>query len=313
MLHITDRRIENFCRFLLSQNNGGENIGFVDVGSGGDLKEPWSLLPPEHVTTFDFEPTVANGTTLPLCISDKTGTAQFFVAHDERASSFHKPLADFVGRYGLDNMLTKKEITVQCTSLDEHFSGRYESIDAVDINVEGHDFQVLQGAGQLLAAGAIKLLKVEFELIPVYEGQGYFADIDAYLRARNFRLADIQIGRERPAKVRHVFHIGEPMWGKALYAPTQEHLMKRLAHLYNADNIGAALKEMASAIALYTASKLPGYVYDVIGVAEAARIISASEAAQLRTRIVNVFRWAKPEEGLRRLEGLGSSFMGALR
>jgi FkbM family methyltransferase len=312
VLHITDRRIEDFCRFLLEQDRSGGNIGFVDVGSGGDLKEPWSLLPAELLTTFDFEPTNAEGESLPLCISNKVGKAQFHVAHDERASSFQKPLADFVERYALDNMLAKTEITVACTSLDEHFSGRYELIDAVDINVEGHDFQVLQGADNLLAAGAIKLLKIEFELIPVYEGQGYFADIDTYLRARNFRLADIQIGRERPAKVRHVFHSGEPMWGKALYAPTQEHLMKRLSHLHSADNVGVARKEMAAAIALYTATKLPGYVYDVLGVAEMASIISASEATQLRARIVNVFRWAKLEEGLRRLGGLGSSFMRTL-
>lgn len=312
MLHITDRRIENFCRSLLEDDGVGGNIGFVDVGSGGDLKDPWALLPAERLTTFDFEPTSTDGETLPLCISNKMGQAQFFVAHDERASSFQKPLADFVERYALENMLTKKTITVECASLDEYFSGRYELIDAVDINVEGHDFQVLQGADNLLAAGAIKLLKIEFELIPVYEGQGYFADIDAYLRARNFRLADIQIGRERPAKVRHVFHSGEPMWGKALYAPTQEHLKKRLAHLHNADNVGVVRKEMATAIALYAASKLPGYVYDVLGVAEAASIISASEASKLRARIVHAFRWAKHEEGLRRLGGLGSSFMRTL-
>ena len=112
MLHITDRRIENFCRFLLNQDNGGRKIGFVDVGSGGDLKEPWSLLPAGLLTTFDFEPTSADGESLPLCISNKTGKAQFFIAHDERASSFHKPLANFVDRYAFNNMLTKKEITV---------------------------------------------------------------------------------------------------------------------------------------------------------------------------------------------------------
>lgn len=309
MLHITDRRIENFCRFLLEQYNNGGNIGFVDVGSGGDLKEPWSLLPAERLTTFDFEPTGANGTTLPLCISDKTGTAKFFVAHDERASSFHKPLTDFVDRYGFDNMLTKKEIAVECTSLDEYFFGRYELIDAVDINVEGHDFQVLQGAGKLLADGAIKLLKVEFELIPAYEGQGYFADIDAYLREKDFRLADIQIGRDRPEKVRNVFHIGEPLWGKALYAPTRDQLNSRFAQLHDGGNTAIARKEIASAIALYTSAKLPGYAYDVIEAAEAAGIFSLAEALQLRDRIKHVFCCAKPEEGLRRLaELVGAPF-----
>lgn len=307
MLHITDRRIENFCRFLLEQCSNGENIGFVDVGSGGDLKEPWSLLPAERLTTFDFEPTSADGESLPLCISNKVGKAQFFVAHDERASSFQKPLADFVDRYAFNNMLTKKEIAVECTSLDAHFSGRYDLIDAVDINVEGHDLQVLQGSEQLLAAGTIKLLKVEFELIPVYEGQGYFADIDVFLRARNFRLADIQIGRDRPEKVRNVFHIGEPLWGKALYAPTRDQLNSRFAHIHDGGNTAVARKEITSALALYTSAKLPGYAYDVIEAAEAAGIFSLAEASQLRDRIKYVFRWAKPEEGLRRLTELAGA------
>lgn len=313
MLHITDKRIKEFCRSILGQDSGGSKIGFVDVGSGGELKEPWALLPAEHLSTFDFEPTNTNGEILPLCVSNRTGKAVFFVAHDERASSFHKPLAGFVDRYALDSMLTKKEITVECTTLDEYFYDRYELIDAVDINVEGHDFHVLQGADKLLAVGVIKLLKIEFELIPVYEGQGYFTDIDIYLRARNFRLADIQIGRDRPEKVRNVFHIGEPLWGKALYAPTRDHLDSRLADLHDAGNTSIARKEIASAIALYTSAKLPGYVYDVIEAAEAAGIFSLAEASQLRTRIKHVFRWAKPEEGLRRIEELIGALMASLR
>lgn len=307
MPYITNQRIATFCRNLLAQNGVEGKIGFVDIGSGGELKEPWALLPTEHLTTFDFEPTNTNGEILPLCVSNRTGIAEFFVAHDERASSFHKPLADFVDRYALNSMLTKKAIAVECTTLDEYFSGRYELIDAVDINVEGHDFQVLQGADKLLAVGGIKLLKIEFELIPVYEGQGYFTDIDIYLRARNFRLADIQIGRDRPEKVRNVFHLGEPLWGKALYAPTRDHLNNRLAQLHDGCNTAIARNEIASAIALYTSAKLPGYVYDVIEAAEAAGIFSFSEASQMRDRIKHVFCWAKPEEGLRRLAELAGA------
>lgn len=313
MLQITEGRIRDFCRFLLAQSGEARNIGFVDVGSGGELKAPWALLPAERVSTFDFEPTRGVSGGLPLCVSDSSGKASFFVAQDERASSFHRPLPEFVSRYALSGMLTKKTITVERVSLDEYFSGRYEQIDAVDINVEGHDYQVLQGARQLLAIGAVKLLKVEFELIPVYEGQGYFADIDTFMRAKDFRLAWIEIENGRPSGVTTAFSQGEPLWGKALYAPTIDSCTSRFQRLQAAGDLPGARREVAAAIALYAAARLPGYVSDMITIAERIGLVDSHEAGQLRLRLVDAFRWAKVEEGLRRLKQLWDSVSGSLR
>ena len=304
-----NHRITRFCRDIL-ETLGGGNIGFADIGSGGDLKAPWALLPTERLTTFDFEPTGADEDKLPLCISNKTGTAQFYVANDERASSLHKPLVNFIDRFRFDSMRTKKTITVACLSLDDHFAGRYELIDAMDINVEGHDFQVLQGANSLLAAGTLKLLKVEFELVPVYEEQGYLSDIDAFLRARDFTLANIQVDDVRPVKVRHLSHKGESIWGKALYVPTQDHIKMRLRYIHKSEGREAARKELASMVALYAASQLLGRVYDVIEHGEAAAIITASEGEQIKEQINQAFRWARLEKGMSRLGELVSAVLG---
>jgi FkbM family methyltransferase len=311
MLNITNRRITNFCSFLFEQDKEAEKIGFVDVGSGGKLKEPWSLIPAETITKFNFEPT-ADGGTLPLCISNKSGMAQFFVAFNERDSSFHQPRADFVDRYAFDDMLTKKTISVEVTSLDEYFSGRYESIDAIDINVEGHDFQVLQGASHLLDAGTIKLLKVEFELVQAYEGQGYFSDIDALLRGKDFRLAGIEIEYVHPITCRNVFFGGEPLWGKALYAPNIAAFTQKLT-LAKAKNQTRAKREMAAAISLYMSAKLPSYAYDVIDVALANGLISQPESLKLGMRVAECFRWAKFEEGLSRFTKLWISLWNVIR
>lgn len=308
---ITDSNITRFCRYVLKQF-GGRDIGFVDIGSGGDLKAPWNLLPKERLATFNFEPTHSDGRELPLCISDKTGAAPFYLAKDQRASSLHKPLADFIDRFGFDSMLTKETITVGCVSLDDHFAGRYESVDAMDINVEGHDFQVLQGANKLLTAGAVKLLKVEFELIPVYEGQGYFSDIDAFLRARQFRLANIQIEHVRPAKVRHMYHEGESIWGKALYTPTRAGLTMRLGRRHESEDRIAIRRELASAVALYIAARLPGCAYDVIEYAESTGVMTVSEGRDLQRQIDSAFCWAKLEAGLSRVRGLASSTLASV-
>jgi hypothetical protein len=311
MLNITNQRITHFCSSLLEQDKAEEKIGFVDVGSGGPLKEPWSLLPAETINKFDFEPTAGDGT-LPLCVSNKSGKASFYVAFNERDSSLHQPCTDFIARYAFDDMLTKKTIPVECTSLDEHFSGRYESIDAIDINVEGHDFQVLQGASQLLGAGTIKILKVEFELVQAYEGQGYFSDIDALLRKKNFRLAGIEIGYVRSLKCRDVFFQGEPIWGKALYAPTIAAFKQKLT-LTNGNNKASAKREMAEAISLYMAAKLPSYAYDVIDVALTIGLISQPESVKLGIRVAECFRWAKFEARLSRFKRLWISLWNVVK
>jgi len=313
MFNITDNRIKDFSGFVLELYGEEKKIGFVDVGSGGDLKEPWSLLPDGRVKTFDFEPTSHGGGQLPLCVSNQSGKALFYVANDERASSFHKPLTEFVDRYGFDGMRTSKNIEVERTTLDQYFFGRYECIDAIDINVEGHDFQVLQGASQLLDVGAIKLIKVEFELIPVYEDQGFFADIDTLLRDKYFRLAGIQIDYARPLKIKKVFFRGEPLWGKALYVPTIAHSISRLESFYRAGSIDMARNEMALIIALYASAKLPGMIFDIIAISENIRLVSSSEADQLKSRLVSVFKWAKTEEALRRFLLLWISFFNTFK
>lgn len=310
MPSITSRRIESFCRSLLEEAEA--TIEFVDVGSGGELKAPWKHLPRTLLNVADFEPTNSEGNSAPICVSDKAGPASFYVAHDERASSLRKPLLDFVQRFSFESMLTKHMTTVSCVSLDEHFYGRYDSIDAMDINVEGHDFQVLQGARELLAAGTVKLMKIEFELTAVYEGQGYFSDIDAFLRERHFRLAHIQVDNVRPSKARHLYHPGESIWGKALYAPQRGRLATRPNGASEAVTIGALPRETAVAVSLYVAAELPGFALDIIEEAEASGTISPSKGSALRKDIEQAFRWAKLEEGYRRMGALVSSAKGGL-
>jgi hypothetical protein len=309
MAIVTATRIRSFCSSILNQV--GADIGFVDVGSGGDLKAPWKYLPPDRLKICDFEPTLAEAGKKPLCISNQTGTAPFFVARDERASSLHQPEADFVRRFGFDSMLIAKEVNVTCTTLDQHLLGRYGSADALDINAEGHDYQVLQGASALVAAGNLKLIKIEFELVPVWVGQGYFSDIDAFLRTRDFRLVHLQIENARPSQVSHLHYDGEPIWGKALYAPN---LAKCREHLSQLQEMGTnpARQEMAKAVAIYVAAASPGLAYDAIDQAEMLGIIGAPEGEDLRQRINHVFQWAKVEVGLGHLTSLTNALLRCL-
>ena len=123
MLNITVRRKQRVCLDLL--NTTRAVIGLADVGAGGPLKRPWRLLPASHLSKFDFEP-AGDGAATPLCVSNRIGRAEFFVARDERGSSFHRPLSAFAQRFGLSSHLTARTIEVECTTLDHYFDGRFE-------------------------------------------------------------------------------------------------------------------------------------------------------------------------------------------
>jgi FkbM family methyltransferase len=302
MLSITTARKRRLCEQLLRAT--GAEIGFADVGSGGPLKRPWSQLPPAHVHKFDFEPTASADGALPLCVSNHDGQADFFVARDERASSFHRALPQFAERYGMPSLFATRTITVRCITLDQYFANRFDVVDALDVNVEGHDFQVLEGGQQLLERGGIKLMKVEFELAAVWEGQGWLSDIDPFLRRCGYELAGIDIDCARPVSVQRCFHRGEPVWGKALYVPGNLRWRDILARAGP-----QALQALAKGIALYVSADAPGRALDVLQLLPAGGL-DPLDADQVRASVGALYRWAKLEHGCGELRRLAARALG---
>ncbi len=266
-MSLTQRRKQKFNRRYLTE--AGTKIGFVDVGSGGPLKAPWSHFPDEVIENIAIEPTSdTNG--LPLCISNRLGESKFYIAEDERGSSLHEPLEQFAKRFGQDSILTKRTIDVELTTLDHLFEKKQSEIDALDVNTEGHDFQVLEGAQSLLENGCIKLIKVEFEVTRVWKDQGWFSDIDQYLRQKGFELANIEMDYAKPVRVKSIFHHGEPLWGKAYYVPashTWEQRFRDRAHVLKG-------------VTLYTAADIPGWAVDLIQWGRDRNLVTDAEALE---------------------------------
>jgi FkbM family methyltransferase len=306
MLSTVTRRRRRLCAELLAATDAV--IGFADVGSGGALKRPWSVLPASRVRKFDFEPTQTPAEELPVCVSNREGEANFHIACDERASSFHKALPQFAERYGMQSLYQTRTVTVRCVTLDRYFVDRYHTADALDVNVEGHDLQVLEGGRHLLEHGSVKLLKVEFELAAVWEGQGWLSDIDPLLRRQRYELADIDIAFARPSSVQHCFHRGEPLWGKALYVPS---IARWSAMLEVAGpDPRAVLQAAAKGIALYVAADIPGRAVDVLELCPQGSKFGTLDVDALRARITAVYRWGKLEHGFRELSNLAARALG---
>ena len=251
MIFGTKRRKVVFLRQIL---RGLRPLGFVDVGSGGPLKYPWSILSRDQVKKFDFDanPDAAGGG--DACISNRAGEGTLHIARDPRSSSLHLPSEEFMQRFGHDDMRVVREIPVRLETVDRLFDGRANEIDLIDINAEGHDLMVLQGARDILAGGLVKLLKVEFELASAWEGQGYFGDIDEFMRGQGYVLADLQVDFSRPAIVENLAVRGEPIWGKSFYVPGSTRWEARR------DSIGRAefVRDVRCGIAANVLFDLPG-------------------------------------------------------
>lgn len=256
-------------------------VGFVDVGSGGPLKEPWQYIPEDMMARISIEPTDQR-VGLPVCISNRLGKGKFYVAHDERGSSLHEPLNTFAQRFGQETILTKKVIDVELTTLDHMLANRMKDIDAIDINTEGHDFHVLQGASRILTEGFVKLLKVEFELTGVWKDQGWFSDIDALCRQHGFELIKMDIDTARPVNVRDISHQGEPLWGKAYYAPGRDRWQQMLKVS------DQPKREAFKSVALFTIADVPGRAFDVL---DACPQCATEERQAIKKKIKDALRF----------------------
>jgi FkbM family methyltransferase len=308
MFDITNRRKARLMAGLFARV--GAIVGFADVGSGGPLKRPWSMLPAAQLRKFEFEPTDGATGGVPLCISNLSGRSAFHVARDERASSFHQAMPAFVERFDMPSLLTARTIEVECTTLDSFFAGRYVDVDAMDVNVEGHDLQALQGAESLLREGFVKLLKIEFETAQVWEGQGWLSDIDPLMRSHGYLLADIEFDFVRPANARGLYHRGEPVWGKAIYVPGARR-WSEVAESLRASP--AALEEtLARGIALYLAADMPGHALDVLDLGVGMNTFTRVDPTALRAEIAAAYRWAKVEYGVDQVFALVRRALGSM-
>ncbi len=82
---------------------------------------------------------------------------------------------------------TSREITVPCIRMDDFMKEHaIESFDFLKLDVEGCNYEVLEGFGKRLSD--VKVLHIESEHKPIWEGQKLYADIEKILTDNGFEL-----------------------------------------------------------------------------------------------------------------------------
>jgi len=296
---LTRARKRRFAGRLLADRQSP--IGLLDVGAGGTLRSPWALLPVTHLRKFDFEPEGRRGgidPAMPSCVSDHNGPGRLFVARDPRSSSLHPACGEFVRRFANDAIESTRELDVDCVTLDTFFAGRLDSIDAADINAEGHDFRVLDGAKMFLTDGCVSLLKVEVLFSEVWQGQGWFSDIDQTVRGCGYDLLHLELDFDRPAAVKGIHHRGELLWGKAFYVPSAATCVARLTR-WQTEAPATAEDRVLKAIVLLVMIEALGRAMELIDAADRLGILRRFTAGQVRELMTKTFRFARLEAGAR--------------
>jgi FkbM family methyltransferase len=126
-----------------------------------------------------------------LAVSDTNGQATFRTYTNPVTNSLLPPAAESSQFVETGQMDDTGIITVESVTIDEFC--RREKIGRLDIlkmDIQGGEVRALHGASELLKARRIGLIYTEVLFVPLYQGQGWFYDIAAYLEGYGYRLFD---------------------------------------------------------------------------------------------------------------------------
>ena len=163
----------------------------LDIGSrnGNDAQSFRHASPQSKIVAFEANPQLfdlmaknsmlqkLNVKVEPFAISNEHGEAEFSIFNTERGTGSLKErtAGDSATRY-----------RVQTRTLDELFGDEPEKTAALWIDVEGHTYEVLQGAQRLLNRTLV--IHAEVESHEIFQGQRLSSEVVDYLSAQGFEM-----------------------------------------------------------------------------------------------------------------------------
>jgi len=179
-------------QLLLSNKN---NILIFDIGAHhGVTTKTYKRLFPESII-YSFEPDPESFSILnkeykdfdniypfQIALSDFDGVGKLNINEFSPANSLLESDSRSID-YWVDNIYnTKKSIEVTTRSLDSFCNEHNISkINILKIDVQGSELAVLRGASQLLSKHAIGLIYTEVILVPTYQNQTLFHELNGFL------------------------------------------------------------------------------------------------------------------------------------
>jgi len=168
-------------------------ITFVDIGARGGIKQKWRLIR-DQLKVVCFEPNPEeqenlrkqvwweDAVIIPSGLWCVKGTINLYITENPGLTSVYKLSPKMVGRLSANDFKVVKTIRMPVNTLDSYDL----KPDFIKLDTQGSELEILKGAEESLKTTTCIECEVEFE--EVYDGQGLFCDIHAFLLARGFTL-----------------------------------------------------------------------------------------------------------------------------
>jgi FkbM family methyltransferase len=178
-----------------------EKLCLVDVGGAGGIQQKWRNHA-ARISPVLFEPNPAEaaklragliadfgaGLVLEIGLSDISGTRPLNIARYFGCTSLLQPNPAVLSKYRIAPLFDiTHTVPVACTRYDELYrNGEVPAPDAIKIDVQGFEYEVLQGFGTLLQ----NCLSIELEthIYPIYQEQKLLHHLVALLAPFGFVL-----------------------------------------------------------------------------------------------------------------------------
>lgn len=176
----------------------------LDIGARGGLPQPWrSMARYGLVKAFGFEPDGKETSLLnkrysftkiiPFALGGDEKETEFFITNSPCCSSFLKPNLEILERYPISEHFQLKRVEkVRIRKLENLVhDGLIPPPKYLKIDVQGYEYEVLKGAGELLHSSVL-CIELEAHFIELYLGEKTFVEVKSYLEEFDFILCDLR-------------------------------------------------------------------------------------------------------------------------
>ncbi len=213
------------------------NVGSRKLGSQDDYaSQGWQIFAPNlSIYGFDADADACDEANaelesrqinwkeihIPLAIGKAIEERNLYVTKHPMCSSLYPPNETYLERFsGLAELVNLDfSFEIDTTTLDAFYQEEgVDEIDFMQIDVQGADLDVLEGATKILSCGTLAI-QVEVEFSHLYTNQPLFADVDTFLRKHDFTLFDLSqsYGLRTRSPIRSSVRSGQLLWGDAFY------------------------------------------------------------------------------------------------
>jgi len=181
----------------------------LDIGARGGFETLWDPFRP--IARFiGFEPDVAECdrlnrvyaqeglpvTLYPRAIARDDGVHRFYETRFPASSGLLRANPTWLSRLPITAPIVVRERDVECMSLGSFVDAeRLHRMDFIKLDVEGSEYDILDGAREVLNAKRVLGLKVEVWWHSSLKGQPPFAELDLLLQSLGLHLFDIEFHR----------------------------------------------------------------------------------------------------------------------